>query len=87
LSCLQDFIKVGQFNQGDLTVLSVDAELLPADTRNQHLALCKDLPRPEDVVVLVSREGTSRSKMASLQQFAPDFRRKYPTMISDVDTD
>jgi Trypsin-like peptidase domain len=82
------FIKEGKFEQVDLTVLSVNVHELPADVRSRHLALCKDPPRPEDAVVVVTSEGTSRSKIiAPPPQLNPDFRRRFPTLISDVETD
>jgi hypothetical protein len=81
------FIKEGNFEQVDLTVLSVDVHELPADIRNRHLALCKDRPWPEDEVVLVTHAGASRSKIISAAQLTPDFRRRFPTLISDVATD
>jgi hypothetical protein len=81
------FIKEGKFEQVDLAVLLVNVHELPADIRSRHLALCKDQPWPEDAVVLVTREGTSRSKIISPPlQLSPEFRLRFPTLISDVET-
>jgi trypsin-like peptidase len=78
------FIKAGNFEQVDLDVLLVDVAELPA---SQHLALCKLRPWPEDEVVLVTSKGTSRSKIIPPVQLTPDFRRRFPTLIADVETD
>jgi hypothetical protein len=84
---LAGFIKAGNFEQVDLDILVVDVSELPASIRNQHLALCKLRPWPEDEVVLVTSKGTSRSKIVPPLQLTPDFRRRFPTLIADVETD
>jgi hypothetical protein len=74
------FIKEGNFEQVDLSILSVDVHELHADIRNRHLALCKDRPWPEDEVALVTHRGVSRSKIIpAAPQLTPDYRQRFPT--------
>ena len=78
-------IKGGNFDQVDLTVLLIDVSEPPEDIRSRHLALCKDRPRPEDPVVVVTSKGTSRSKIITPAELTPDLRGRI--LIAAVDTD
>jgi hypothetical protein len=77
-------IKEGNFDETDLTILSVDETILPMKLRLRRVALCKSAPFPGQSVIVVVPEGIARSKIVSPMVLAPNMRTKYPTLIRDV---
>lgn len=76
-------IREGSLETIDLTLLSVDENLLPMRLRLRKNALCKRAPWPGEQVVTVVPEGTVRSHVISPQQL-PVSTRKFNTVIADV---
>ena len=79
-------IKRGQFHNVDLTVLSVDARLLPVSLRLRRMTVCKSSPRPGEEVVVATPEGIARSHIISPGLLPPSIPVKFQTAISDVAT-
>lgn len=76
-------VKEGSFESTDLTLLSVDEELLPMRLRLRRNPLCGDPPWPGEDVVTVVPEGTARSRILSPGRL-PASVRKLNTVIADV---
>jgi len=79
-------IKEGDFNQIDLTLLSVDEERLPVGLRMRRNTLCKTDPYVGEPVIVIIPEGIARSSILSPRVLTPDIRAKFPTVIRDVAT-
>ena len=76
-------IKEGSFEGTDLTLLSVDENLLPMRLRLRRTTLCKQAPWPGEKVVTVVPEGVVRSYIISPQRL-PVSARRFSTVIADV---
>ena len=76
-------IKEGSFEGTDLTLLSVDENLLPMRLRLRRTTLCKQAPWPGERVVTVVPEGVVRSYIISPQRL-PVSARRFSTVIADV---
>jgi len=76
-------IKEGSFEGTDLTLLSVDENLLPMRLRLRRTTLCKQAPWPGQKVVTVVPEGVVRSYIIPPQRL-PVGARKFSTVIADV---
>jgi hypothetical protein len=76
-------IKEGSFEGTDLTLLSIDEDLLPLRLRMRRTSLCKAPPRPGQQVVTVVPEGVVRSHILAPERLPPDVRR-FGTVIADV---
>jgi Trypsin-like peptidase domain len=76
-------VKEGSFEATDLTLLSIEEELLPMRLRLRRLSLCKEPPRPGTQVVSVIPEATVRSHVIAPEQLSASVRR-FGTAIADV---
>jgi hypothetical protein len=76
-------IKKGAFPQLDLAQLSVEQASLPVSVRMRRNHLCKEPPDIGTNVVVVSPEGTERSRIISPQAIAPQYRSLFGTLISE----
>ncbi len=76
-------IKEGSFEGTDLTLLSVDENLLPLRLRLRQSKLCQQAPWPGEQVTTVVPEGTVRSYVISPDRLPPA-TRKFSTVIADV---
>jgi len=75
-------IKEGSFEAVDLALLSVDETLLPVSLRLRRNPLCKEPPRVGMEVIDVSPKETARARIISPMLIPPQFRAKYPTLIT-----
>jgi hypothetical protein len=76
-------MKEGSFPQLDLALLSVADASLPVSLRLRRDPLCKDVPPTGTEVVVVYPERTVRSRIASAQEIAPQYRRQFGTLIGE----
>ena len=76
-------VKEGSFEGTDLTILSIDENLLPMRLRLRRISLCKDPPKPGQQVVTVVPEGIARSHIFPPDRI-PAGVRKFNTAIADV---
>ena len=76
-------VKEGSFEGTDLTILSIDENLLPMRLRLRRSSLCKDPPKPGQQVVTVVPEGIARSHIIPPDRI-PAGVRKFNTAIADV---
>ena len=76
-------VKEGSLETTDLTLLSVDQNLLPLRLRLRRATLCKAPPSPGQQVVSVVPEKTVRSHVISPERLPID-ARKFSTVIADV---
>jgi S1-C subfamily serine protease len=76
-------VKEGSFEGTDLTILSIDENLLPMRLRLRRNSLCKDPPKPGQQVVTVVPEGVARSHIIPPDRI-PAGARKFNTAIADV---
>jgi hypothetical protein len=74
-------LKEGSFGKIDLALLSVEEARLPVSLRLRRTPLCKDTPKVGTQVIDVVPEGTSRSRIISPLSIAPEFRRRFGTLI------
>jgi len=79
-------IKQGAFEDVDLTLLSIDAQRLPARLQLLSLSLCQNPPWPDDPVIVAVPEATAPSHIMSPSLLPPAVRSKFSTVISDVAT-
>ena len=76
-------VREGSLEGTDLTLLSVEENLLPMRLRLRRNALCKESPRPGEQVLTVVPEGIARSHILAPKQL-PEGVRKFSTVIADV---
>ena len=76
-------VKEGSLESTDLTLLSIDENLLPMRLRLRRNTLCKEPPFPGEQVVTVVPEGVVRSHIVAPERLPPNVRR-YSTVIADV---
>lgn len=76
-------VKEGSFEGTDLTLLSIEENLLPLRLRLRELSLCKEPPVPGEQVVTVVPEGVVRSHIIAPERL-PLGVRKFSTVIADV---
>jgi hypothetical protein len=76
-------IKEGSFEGTDLTLLSVEENLLAMRLRLRRNALCKEPPWPGQQVVTVVPEGVARSHVIAPDRL-PTGARRFNTVIADV---
>jgi hypothetical protein len=76
-------VKEGNFEGTDLTLLSVEQDLLPMRLRLRKNSICKNAPKPGQQVVTVVPEGVAYSHILAPERLPPDVR-KYSTVIADV---
>ncbi len=75
-------IKEGSFEAVDLALLSVDETVLPVSLRLRRNPLCKEAPTVGMEVIDVSPKETARARIISPMLIPPQFRAKYPTLIT-----
>jgi hypothetical protein len=76
-------VKEGSFEGTDVTLLSIDENLLPMRLRLRKNTLCKAPPFPGEQVVTVVPEGVVRSHVIAPERL-PLGVRKFNTVIADV---
>lgn len=76
-------VKEGSFDGTDLTLLSIEENLLPMRLRLRRNALCEEPPWPGEQVVTVVPEGVARSHILS-PKLLPVAVRRFSTVIADV---
>jgi trypsin-like peptidase len=76
-------VKEGSLAGTDLTLLSVEEDLLPVRLRLRRTPLCEGSPIPGTEVVTVVPEGTARSHIIA-PQLIPYGARRFNTAIADV---
>ena len=76
-------VKEGSFEGTDLTLLSVEENLLPMRLRLRKNSLCKDAPWPGEQVVTVVPEAVVRSHIIAPERLPLGVRR-FSTVIADV---
>jgi S1-C subfamily serine protease len=76
-------LKQGSFDHIDLALLSIDQERLPVSLRLRRTPLCKDPLRVGTNVTVVYPERTVRSQVISPRLVQPQYRSKYPTLITE----
>jgi hypothetical protein len=79
-------IRAGKFDDVDLSLLSLDASKLPIWLRLRRLEFCEKPPQVGQPVTVAAPASTARSTIASPMILAPDLRKKFPTLIKDVET-
>ncbi len=77
--------KDGHFHQLDVTLLSVDEQLLPVSLALRRMPLCKRAPFPGEPVIVATPEGTTRSRVLPARLLPFRWRIKYPTIIQYVE--
>jgi hypothetical protein len=77
-------VKEGSLDTTDLTILSVDEARLPVSLRLRRNPVCKAPLRVGQEVVVVTPQGTSRSRVLSPLSIWPEFRKRFGTVIDDV---
>ncbi|MBI5263409.1 MAG: trypsin-like peptidase domain-containing protein [Bradyrhizobium sp.] len=76
-------VKEGSFDGTDLTLLSVDENLLPMRLRLRRMSLCRKPPWPGEQVVTVVPGGIVRSSVIAPERI-PIGARRFNTAIEDV---
>lgn len=79
------FVKVGNFETVDLTVLRIDTTSLPPSLGLRRMPLCAAPPTPGQPVVTVTPQAVATSRIFPPQLLPPDTRR-FDTAIADVAT-
>jgi len=85
------FVKAGEFDDVDATLVSVDATEFPVDMQGlKPLTLCADAPVPGQAVIVVAPGSISESHIISNDVLngllAPEVAEKLSTLIADVYT-
>jgi Trypsin-like peptidase domain len=79
-------IREGNFENVDLTLLSIDEQKLPIYLQMRRMPLCDKNPRPGEPVIVAIPEGTARSHVISPLALPFNVSKKFSTLISDVAT-
>jgi hypothetical protein len=77
-------VKEGSFEGTDLTLLSVEEELLPVRLRLRRNSICTDPPRPGQEVVTVVPGSAVRSHILAPDRLPIETRSRFSTVIADV---
>ncbi|WP_057856296.1 S1 family peptidase [Bradyrhizobium lablabi] len=77
-------IKEGSFEGTDLTLLSVEEELLPARLRLRRNSICTDPPSPGQQVVTIVPGSAVRSHILAPDRLPIGTRGRFSTVIADV---
>jgi len=77
-------LKQGEYEDVDLTLLSVEQDTLPKIPVLPEMRLCEAPPWPGDPVIVVDAQGASTSHIVSPQVLPFQFRHKFSTLIGDV---
>jgi hypothetical protein len=76
-------VREGDFEHTDLTVLSVDQNLLPLPLRMRRNPICKHPPRPGETVITVEPERIAYSHVLAPNRIPAEVRG-FSTVIADV---
>jgi hypothetical protein len=79
-------VKQGEFDDVDLTLLSIDGTKLPVPLRMRRMPLCERAPYAGEPVVVATPEGTARSSVLPRQAIPEGLRARFDTAIGDVAT-
>jgi len=77
-------VKEGSFEGTDLTLLSVEEELLPVRLRLRRNAICTDPPKPGQEVVTIVPNSAVRSHILAPDRLPIETRKRFSTVIADV---
>ncbi|MBT1512946.1 serine protease [Bradyrhizobium sp. SRL28] len=77
-------IKEGSLEGTDLTLLSVEEELLPARLRLRRNSICTDPPSPGQEVVTIVPGSAVRSHILAPDRLPVGTRSRFSTVIADV---
>jgi len=77
-------VKEGSFEGTDLTLLSVEEELLPARLRLRRNSICTDPPTPGQEVVTIVPGSAVRSHILAPARLPVGTRSRFSTVIADV---
>ena len=77
-------IREGNFENVDLTLLSIDEQKLPIHLEMRRMPLCEKNPWPGQPVIVAIPEGTASSHVISPLALPFKIPRKFSTLISDV---
>ncbi len=76
-------IKEGSLEETDLTLLSVDTERIPVSLQMRLNPLCKQPTRLGESVFVVYPEKVEHSRIVSPLSIAPEFRKKFNTLMAE----
>jgi hypothetical protein len=76
-------LKQGSPDNIDLALLSIDQEKIPISLRLRRNPLCKDVLRVGTNVIVVYPERTAQSQIISPRLVPPQYRSKFPTLITE----
>jgi hypothetical protein len=74
----------GSFPDLDLSLLSVDAASLPFSLRLRREPLCNAVPSAGTEVVVVYPDHTARSRILSPKETAPEYRKRFNSLLTEV---
>lgn len=77
-------VKEGSLEGTDLTLLSVEEQLLPARLRLRRNSICTDPPRPGQEVVTIVPGSAVRSHILAPDRLPSGTRSRFSTVIADV---
>jgi hypothetical protein len=77
-------VKEGSLEGTDLTLLSVEEELLPGRLRLRRNAICTDPPKPGQEVVTIVPGSAVRSHILAPDRLPVGTRSRFSTVIADV---
>ena len=77
-------VKEGSFEGTDLTLLSVEEELLPGRLRLRRNSICTDPPKPGQEVVTIVPGSAVRSHILAPDKLPIGTRSRFSTVIADV---
>ena len=79
-------MKEGDFEDVDLTLLSIDSTKLPVRLQMRRMPVCARPPFAGETVVVATPEGTARSHVLPLVMVPRQWRGRFDTLIGDVAT-
>ncbi len=80
------FVKEGDFERVDLTLLRIDAGALPANLGLRLMPVCRTPPVVNQRVIVAIPEGVAYSRILSPKLLPLDVRGRFDTVIADVAT-
>ena len=80
------FVREGDFEKVDLTLLRVDPTALPASLGLRLMPVCKTAPFANQRVIVATPEGVAYSRILSPKYLPADVRGRFDTVIADVAT-
>ena len=79
-------VKQGSFDEVDLTLLSVDAAMLPVRLQMRRMPICERPSYAGEEVIVAIPEGVARSRVLPPAAVPRDLRGRFDTVIGDVAT-